>query len=188
MNKVDRNLLLSGIVGIALSLVVIVYLNSNPNVLNFARRALPTPSSVATGPAVVTLSTSSLGGGMYGVEFTPVANKILSGFSLRLTLPYQSGDDISGVTFTPESSLMTQGWVFPVRQVSIDSTGKLIQIDISGVDTDPSGYNLRGRVEIGKINTSTLKGKTSLTFGVDRSQTKILAKDAMELNYSFSSL
>src|SRR5258708_6237053 len=105
-------------------------------------------------------------------------------FSIRFTYD-ASSSAIKPVSFTPDANLVAAGWTFPIKKISTDGITGLVDIDVSGINTTPNGYILAVPTTIGTIDFEADSQISSLTLSLDKSETKILAKDASQLNYDY---
>lgn len=184
MKTLDTKLITAGVIGVILSLMVIFYLNTNPNVLTFGRRPTPIPSP-SSQPDVTISVTKDKTANVDVLSLAPLKPEVLSGFSLRLLTDYKNGIDYNAIKITPGPAMIQAGWSFPIKQVTVDAANGQVMIDISGVDISTSGFPLYNKTDVATIDFSALRGNSGLTFTVDTSQTKILAKDASLVNYNF---
>ncbi len=172
-------LLLAALLGIFLSVIVIFFVNQKLNIPNGKNIFAPRESAKPISVTVV----AEKGQRVIKVSLNPKSQLNVSSFSLRLT--YDASSGIMPVSFTPDSSLMTAGWSFPVKKISRDSVTGLINVDISAINITPEGYTLAVPTSLGTIDFEANQQISSLTLSLDKSETKILAKDASQLNYNY---
>jgi len=180
VTKIDIRLVIAALLGLLVSIVAIAFLSQKisgrAGVKNFFAPAA-TPKTIDATISLVKNKTSMT------VSFVPKSQKNISAFSIRFT--YDSSAQVSGTNFVPDTALLASGWSFPVKKVSVDSVTGLTDVDISAINTNPEGYVLAAPTVIGTINFEASTAVSSLTLSLDKSETKILAKDASELNYDF---
>lgn len=177
---IKYKLFLAAFLGILLSVGVIFILNKNLNISNVKNIFTPSASSVK--PIDVTISTVKDSSSIK-VSVDPKSQKVISSFSLRFT--YDASSQIKPVSFTPDTNLIAAGWSFPIKKISVDSVTGLMDVDISALNTTPEGYILATPTAIGTIDFAPGTEISSLTLSLDKSETKIIAKDANELNYDY---
>ena len=108
----------------------------------------------------------------FKLSLVPKGNYTLSGFSLRFTISQTA-------SFTPSPDLIADNWLFPINTTATGKDGQLV-LDISGLNITPGGYNFSNELPLGTIGANS-----PLTIDIDKSETKILDTQALELNYSF---
>jgi hypothetical protein len=190
LKKFEPALIVSAALGLLLSFIIIVILSHGSTKNNVISVLQPTPTGAPQIDATFSLSeptTMNVGGtAPLGLELTPKVTKNISAFSVRLFYPYDPETaSYTALAFNPNPDLVQNGWSFPINKVSVDSDRKMMTIDISGINTNLTGYELGSAVELGTVDFQINKQISSLTVDMDKSQTKILGKDASELNYVF---
>jgi hypothetical protein len=182
-NKIDRKLVITAFAGLLLSLVIIMFLNQKLNISNNKISFQPSTANPAK-EVEVTISLAKIQS-LVKVTITPKKEKTISAISIRIT--YNSNGENKPVSFTPDPTLIASGWSFPIKKILVNDTTKLVTIDISAINISTTGYILATPTTLGTINFAEGQEISSLTFSLNKSETKILAKDASELNYDFVS-
>ena len=189
IKKVDYRLVLAVVFGLFLSLALVFFLNNKYNTGSIAKNAFTGLLDTVEQPIdlTITLGNSKLGKGL-DLGLAPKSQKNISSFSIRLSAPYDPAlFNPDNVAFTPSQNLVAAGWLFPVKDITVDQAKKVFILDISGVNTTPDGFVISKPFNIGTVDYFSGQQNLPLTLSVDRSETKILAKDASELNYDFVS-
>ncbi|CAN5331323.1 hypothetical protein BH10PAT1_BH10PAT1_0150 [soil metagenome] len=183
LNKTNHKLLLA--LSLFLILVVIVFISSRYVQPTNKQNAVPATLPVQTQPIEATIYvTKSSNTNSLEVKLSPKSQKTISGMSIRLT--YNSDANLpEPLSFTPDETLIAAGWSYPIKKISVDSTSKLVTIDISAININPTGYDLSAPITLGTIDFGKTDQISLLTLDLDTTVTKILTKTGDELNYDF---
>lgn len=164
-------IVLTAFVAILLSLTLVAFIN-NRLMGSPAPIKSSAPSSF-TGSPSVQLTLKSNG----DLEMSPLMGaKNISVLGIRLIT------NATSASFTPNSDLTANGWMFPVKRTDVVNGQEIIEV--AAIVATPTGYDLQGPVKLGTYSFG--KNELSvLTIDVDKSQTEVIAKDASILGINF---
>ncbi|HWA51616.1 MAG TPA: hypothetical protein VG895_01005 [Patescibacteria group bacterium] len=175
--KINPKLIYAAFGGLLIALIAIVLLNSHFSKTAKTGTDLTAINQVSSTSPDVTISASN-SGSLVDLNISPEKPEKISALSIRLTVPNQSKTKIA---FTQSQSLVQNGWIFPINQVSQSSDGTVTNIDISAIYTTPGGFDFDQGFNLGSI-----VGISGLTVSFDKVETKVLDESAKELNLNFT--
>jgi hypothetical protein len=117
-----------------------------------------------------------------GLTLSAAAIRVVYKYIGTLALLPQDADSFKdGVQARENGSLLEKGWVFPVNEIILDETSRLIMIDFAAVNLNPEGFTSSEEVTLATLDMQVTSLAPKLTFNFDKTQTKVMSKDGTEV-------
>ena len=139
-------------------------------------------SSETTFPTIGTILPIDIKLNADGLRLSAAAVRIIYKYVGTLALLPQDADPLKeGIQAKENSSLLGQGWVFPVNEIILDTDSRLIMVDFAAVNLNPEGFASPEDVTLATMDMWVTSLAPKLTFNFDKTQTKVISKEGSEV-------
>ena len=113
-----------------------------------------------------------------GLTLSAAAIRVVYKYISTLALLPQDADALQdGIQARENSSLVKQGWVFPVNEIILDTASRLIMADFAAVNLNPEGFKSSEDLTLATLDMQVAALAPRLTFNFDETQTKVISKE-----------